>query len=59
MCSNSQMEKYFEGIINIFHQYSVRVDHHDMLSKGELKKLMEEQLPTYMKVRCQDGDHSL
>ncbi|XP_048364755.1 protein S100-A12-like [Sphaerodactylus townsendi] len=47
--SETQLEKCCECIINIFHQYSVRVDHFDMLSKSELKKLIEQQLPNFLK----------
>nr|XP_056709495.1 protein S100-A12-like [Euleptes europaea] len=47
--SQTPLEKCCECIINIFHQYSVRVDHFDMLSKGELKKMVEEQMPNFLK----------
>ncbi|XP_015265128.1 PREDICTED: protein S100-A12-like [Gekko japonicus] len=47
--AQTEMEKHCEGIINGFHKFSIRVDHHDMLSIGELKQLLEQQLPTYLK----------
>ncbi|XP_060116880.1 protein S100-A12-like [Heteronotia binoei] len=43
MC-DSQLEKCMETIINIYHQYSIRVDHYDMLSKGELIQLINKEL---------------
>ncbi|KAL8184654.1 UNVERIFIED_CONTAM: hypothetical protein K2H54_023127 [Gekko kuhli] len=47
--AHTEMEKYIECIINHFHEYSVRVEHWDMLSKGELKQMFEQQMPTYLK----------
>ncbi|XP_054849822.1 protein S100-A12-like [Eublepharis macularius] len=47
--SETQLEKCCECVINVFHQYSIRVDHFDMLSKGELKKLIEQQMPNFLK----------
>ncbi|XP_054839851.1 protein S100-A12-like [Eublepharis macularius] len=47
--SETQLEKCCECIINVFHQYSIRVDHFDMLSKGELKKMIKEQMPNFLK----------
>ncbi|ELW47340.1 Protein S100-A12 [Tupaia chinensis] len=46
----SKMEDHMEGIINIFHQYSVRVGDFDTLSKGELKRLITKELPNTLKV---------
>lgn len=37
----TKLEDHLEGVINIFHQYSVRVGHFDTLSKGELKQLID------------------
>ncbi|XP_006159899.1 protein S100-A12 [Tupaia chinensis] len=45
----SKMEDHMEGIINIFHQYSVRVGDFDTLSKGELKRLITKELPNTLK----------
>ncbi|XP_020034905.1 protein S100-A12-like [Castor canadensis] len=45
----STFENYLEGIINIFHQYSVRVGHPDTLSKSELKKLLVTELANTIK----------
>ncbi|XP_007946817.1 protein S100-A12-like [Orycteropus afer afer] len=41
----TMLEDHLEGIINVFHQYSVRVGHFDTLSKGELKQLITKELP--------------
>ncbi|KAF5924197.1 protein S100-A12 [Diceros bicornis minor] len=41
----TKLEDHLEGIINVFHQYSVRVGHYDTLSKGELKQLIKRELP--------------
>ncbi|KAL0591119.1 Protein S100-A12 [Plecturocebus cupreus] len=40
----TKLEEHLEGIVNIFHQYSVRTGHFDTLSKGELKRLMAKEL---------------
>ena len=47
----TKLEDHMEGIINVFHQYSVRVGHHDKLSKGEMKQLITRELPNTLKVR--------
>ncbi|KAL8184653.1 UNVERIFIED_CONTAM: hypothetical protein K2H54_023119 [Gekko kuhli] len=47
--AQTHMEKCLEGIINIYHRYSARVDHWDMISHGELKQLLQQELPTYLK----------
>ncbi|XP_036778080.2 protein S100-A12 [Manis pentadactyla] len=41
----TKLEDYMEGIINIFHQYSIRTGNFDTLSKRELKQLMTKELP--------------
>lgn len=46
----TKLEEYLEGIINIFHQYSVRVGDFDTLSKGELKQLITKELANSIKV---------
>ncbi|XP_071063546.1 protein S100-A12-like [Dasypus novemcinctus] len=40
----TKLEDHMEGVINVFHQYSVRWGHHDTLSKGELKQLILKEL---------------
>ncbi|XP_003941944.1 protein S100-A12 [Saimiri boliviensis] len=40
----TKLEEHLEGIVNIFHQYSVRTGNPDTLSKGELKKMMAKEL---------------
>lgn len=46
----STLEKHLEGIINIFHQCSIRVGNYDTLSKSELKKLITRELANTIKV---------
>ncbi|XP_065276274.1 protein MRP-126-like [Emys orbicularis] len=46
---HSELEKAIETIINIFHQYSVRVGHFDTLTKSELKQLIDKQLVNFLK----------
>lgn len=46
----SQLECSIETIINIFHQYSVRMEHTDMLNQKELKQLVKKELPNFLKV---------
>ncbi|XP_057552592.1 protein S100-A12 [Hippopotamus amphibius kiboko] len=41
----TKLEDHLEGIINIFHQYSARLRHHDTLIKRELKQLITKELP--------------
>lgn len=45
----TKLEEHLEGIINVFHQYSVRVGHFDTLSKGELKQLITKELANTIK----------
>ncbi|XP_036778079.2 protein S100-A9 [Manis pentadactyla] len=45
----SQMEKHIETIINIFHQYSVRLEPRDSLSQKEFKQLVKKELPNFLK----------
>ncbi|XP_039368193.1 protein MRP-126-like [Mauremys reevesii] len=45
----SELEKAIETIINIFHQYSVRVGHFDTLTRGELKQLIDKHLVNFLK----------
>ncbi|XP_007946781.1 protein S100-A12-like [Orycteropus afer afer] len=45
----TKLEDHMEGVINVFHQYSVRVGHFDTLSKGELKQLITKELANTLK----------
>ncbi|NP_001153744.1 protein S100-A12 [Sus scrofa] len=45
----TKLEDHLEGIINIFHQYSVRLGHYDTLIKRELKQLITKELPNTLK----------
>uniref|UniRef100_A0A8C7BDH2 Protein S100 n=1 Tax=Neovison vison TaxID=452646 RepID=A0A8C7BDH2_NEOVI len=45
----SQLECCIETIINIFHQYSVRLGHPDTLNQKELKQLIKKELPNFLK----------
>lgn len=46
----TKLEDHLEGVINIFHQYSVRVGDFDTLSKSELKQLITRELANSIKV---------
>ena len=46
----TKLEDHLEGIINIFHQYSVWLGHYDTLIKRELKQLITKELPNTLKV---------
>uniref|UniRef100_A0A452R0M5 EF-hand domain-containing protein n=1 Tax=Ursus americanus TaxID=9643 RepID=A0A452R0M5_URSAM len=45
----SQLECSIQTIINIFHQYSVRLGHPDTLNQKELKQLVKKELPNFLK----------
>ncbi|XP_059998321.1 protein S100-A12 [Lagenorhynchus albirostris] len=45
----TKLEDHLEGIINIFHQYSIRLENYDTLNKSELKKLITKELPNALK----------
>nr|XP_025852662.1 protein S100-A12-like [Vulpes vulpes] len=45
----TKLEDHLEGIVNVFHRYSVRVGDHDTLSKGEMKQLITKELPNTLK----------
>ncbi|XP_049621571.1 protein S100-A12-like [Suncus etruscus] len=45
----TKLEDYLEGIVNIFHQNSVKVGHADTLSKGELSQLITQEMPNILK----------
>ncbi|XP_040308857.1 protein S100-A9 isoform X1 [Herpailurus yagouaroundi] len=49
----SQMECSIETIINIFHQYSVRLPHPDKLNHKEMKQLVKKELPNFLKPQKQ------
>lgn len=46
----TKLEDHLEGIINVFHQYSVRVGHYDKLSRCEMRQLITRELPNTLKV---------
>lgn len=46
----TKFEDHLEGIVNIFHQYSVKVGHPDTLSKGELRQLITQEMANILKV---------
>lgn len=46
----TKLEDHLEGIVDVFHRYSVRVGHPDTLSKGEMKQLIIKELPNTLKV---------
>ncbi|XP_004454075.1 protein S100-A9 [Dasypus novemcinctus] len=45
----TQMECYVETIINVFHQYSVRLGNPDTLNQKEFKQLVKKELPNFLK----------
>ncbi|XP_012514080.1 PREDICTED: protein S100-A12 [Propithecus coquereli] len=45
----SKLEQHMEGIINVFHQYSIRTGDYDTLSKGELSQLLSKELANTIK----------
>nr|XP_046254880.1 protein S100-A10b [Scatophagus argus] len=47
----TELEKCMESLIVIFHRYAVQDGDGKTLSKKELKKLIEEELPTFMKTQ--------
>lgn len=47
----TELEKCMESLIVIFHRYASENSDGKTLSKKELKKLIEEELPTFLKVR--------
>lgn len=46
---SSLMECSLETIINIFHQYSTRLEHHDRLNQKEFKQMVKKELPNFLK----------
>ncbi|XP_043861104.1 protein S100-A12-like [Dromiciops gliroides] len=53
----TDLEKSCEMIVNIFHQYSVRVDDFDTLSFSEFNRLVKEQFPNWLG-KIKDPDFS-
>lgn len=47
----TDLEKCMESLIVIFHRYADEDGDGKTLSKKELKKLVENELPTFLKVR--------
>ncbi|XP_004454073.1 protein S100-A9-like [Dasypus novemcinctus] len=52
----TQMECYVDTIINVFHQYSVRLGHPDTLNQKEFKQLVEKELPNFLKNENKDDE---
>ncbi|XP_040854685.1 protein S100-A9 [Ochotona curzoniae] len=50
----SQLERSIDTIINVFHQYSVRVGHRDSLNQRELKQLVQKELSNFLKREARD-----
>ncbi|XP_058922290.1 protein S100-A9 [Kogia breviceps] len=50
----SQLESSIETIINIFHQYSIRLQDRDALNKKEFKQLVTKELPNFLKNEKKD-----
>lgn len=48
----TELEKCMESLIVIFHRYADEDGDGKTLTKKELKKLMETELPAFLKVRC-------
>lgn len=51
----SLMECSLETIINIFHQYSTRLQHPDRLNQREFKQMVKKELPNFLKVGLDSG----
>ncbi|XP_044137059.1 protein S100-P-like [Bufo gargarizans] len=45
----TKLETAIDQIIDVFHQYAFTEGNKDTLSKGELKTMMEKELPELMK----------
>ncbi|XP_058395170.1 protein S100-A9-like [Diceros bicornis minor] len=54
MAELSEMEKSIETIINVFHQYSVRLGHPDTLNQKEFKQLVQKELENFLKNKKKD-----
>lgn len=51
---SSLMECSLETIINIFHQYSTRLEHPDRLNQREFKQMVKKELPNFLKKQKRD-----
>ncbi|XP_072214474.1 protein S100-A12-like [Excalfactoria chinensis] len=47
---NDSLEKALEAIVNIYHQYSIRKGHQDLLNFNEFQTLLTEMAPNFLKV---------
>ncbi|XP_040508504.1 protein S100-A9-like [Gallus gallus] len=47
---NSSLEKALETIVNVYHQYSIRRAHLDLLNFNEFQTLLKEQAPNFLSV---------
>lgn len=47
----TELEKSMESLIMVFHRYAKEGKDRKFLTKKELKKLMESELPNFLKVR--------
>ncbi|XP_014720470.3 protein S100-A9-like isoform X1 [Equus asinus] len=54
MAELSQMERDLETIINVFHQYSVRLGHPDTLNQKEFKQLVQKELANFLQNEQKD-----
>ncbi|XP_014647353.1 PREDICTED: protein S100-A9-like isoform X4 [Ceratotherium simum simum] len=54
MAELSQMERSIETIINVFHQYSVRLGHPDTLNQKEFKQLVQKELANFLQNKKKD-----
>ncbi|XP_014647354.1 PREDICTED: protein S100-A9-like [Ceratotherium simum simum] len=54
MAELSEMERSIETIINVFHQYSVRLGHPDTLNQKEFKQLVQKELENFLKNKKKD-----
>ncbi|XP_014647352.1 PREDICTED: protein S100-A9-like isoform X2 [Ceratotherium simum simum] len=54
MAELSQMERSIETIINVFHQYSVRLGHPDTLNRKEFKQLVQKELANFLQNKKKD-----
>lgn len=51
---SSLMECSLETIINIFHHYSTRLEHHDKLNQREFRQMVRKELPNFLKKQKRD-----
>lgn len=48
----SEMEKSLEAVMVVFQQYGTEHGDKKYLNKSQLKKLLEDQFPSFVKVRA-------